>query len=128
MSRHESKKEGCSKELNLSDFDRFKGVAVLIKQELNYYTPQDIEIKQAMAKRMLELLNTMSLSDIKENYEYMREEPLFLVKYTPYSKEQVQSITDENREDLISYFSLGLNMYLTKLNNYEFLKTMNFNI
>lgn len=100
----------------------------MIKQELNYYTPQDIEIKQAMAKRMLELLNTMSLSDIKENYEYMRDEPLFLVKYTPYSKEQVQSITDENREDLISYFSLGLNMYLTKLNNYEFFKTMNFNI
>ena len=51
MSRRKSKKEGCSKELNLSDFDRFEVAACIDKNLIEQLLGRPIEESKDKGQR-----------------------------------------------------------------------------
>lgn len=88
-------------------------------ESYNYYTEEMVKTKLGTAQKMLEELDDMTLEELKENYLYYLEEPLFFLKYDPYNKDTLKKI--KAKEDLISYFKLGLNMLIAHLKNYKYL-------
>lgn len=87
-------------------------------------TEKQQHVKTMLADKMLDELPKMTLDEIKENYIYMCEDPIFSIKYRIYNKEQLDSFTDETKEDLVSYFKLGLNMYKTNVANAKYLDVL----
>lgn len=86
----------------------------------NYYSKEMIDTKIGLTEQLLKELNSMSLAELKENYLYFLTEPLFSLKYDPYTEEIVKEIQD--KESFKSYFQLGLNLFLTHLKNYDIVK------
>lgn len=69
----------------------------------------------------------MELEEIKKQYLYMSNQPLFHVDYRVHPTEHINNLKEESKKDFISYFKLGLNMLITKINNYGFIKLMDDN-
>lgn len=57
----------------------------------------------------------------------MSNQPLFNVDYRVHPTEHINNLKEESKKDFISYFKLGLNMLITKINNYGFIKLMDDN-
>ena len=83
-------------------------------------TEQDKKLKLMLADKMLEEIPKMDLKELKENYEYMLLDDVFLIKYKAYTKEQLDSFTESTVENLRKYFKLGMNMYKVNVKNCEF--------
>lgn len=71
-----------------------------------------------------ELLELKKLADIKRQYLHMSNEPLFHVDYRVHPTEHINNLQEEGREYIISYFKFGLNILITKINDYGFIKLM----
>lgn len=80
-------------------------------------TEKEKNIKLMLVEEMLKELPKMDLKELKENYKYMIKDPAFHVKYKVYTEEQVDSFTEETKEELKKYFTLGLNMYKINVRN-----------
>lgn len=83
-------------------------------------TEKDKQLKLMLADHMLKEIPNMSLKELKTNYEYMLLDNFFLKNYRAYNSEQINLFTEETKEDLRKYFTLGMNMYKTNVSNAEF--------
>lgn len=83
-------------------------------------TEKDKKLKLMLADKMLEEIPKMNLKELKENYEYMLKDEVFLIKYKAYTKEQLNSFTEATVENLRKYFRLGINMYKVNVQNCEY--------
>ena len=75
------------------------------------------EVKLMLYKSLVNELPKMSLEELKDNYIYMLEDPFFTTNYKYYTSDIVNKFTEKDKENLMKYFLLGLNMYKTKIEN-----------
>lgn len=83
-------------------------------------TEKDKKIKLMLADEMLKEIPNMDLKELKENYNYMASDDIFSIKYRVYTREQLDSFTEETKDVLRKYFILGMNMYKINVQNCEY--------
>lgn len=90
-------------------------------ESTQHYTKEQIENKISLVNQLLEIIDTLPLENLKEEYLYYSREPLFKKNYDPYDSITVKNMREEDKETLRSYFKLGLNMYKAILTRYDYL-------
>ena len=80
-------------------------------------TEKQKTVKSMLVDEMLKEIPKMDLKELKENYEYMAKDDIFHINYRVYTREQLDSFTEASKEELRKYFTLGLNIYKTNVQN-----------